>query len=86
MTWIEQLKYSNFFDDLDWYISCTRVVNFNMIYKDVGRYSEQSKPTKFYQTLKNFDAKKLLKSEKDEPAAGCLRSHRPRIFVEKSLC
>ena len=86
MTWKDQLKYSNFLDDLDLYISCTRVVNFNMIYNDVGRYSEQSKPTKIYQTVKNSNMKKLLKSEKNEAVAGCLRFDKPDISVEKFLC
>ena len=53
-----------------------------MIYKDVGRYSEQSKPSKFYQTAKNSDVKKMPKSEKDKAVAARLRFDRSDIFVE----
>ena len=64
LTYIDQLKYSDFSAHPDSYISCTKVVNFDMIYKDVCRYSEQSKPTKFYQTVKNSDVKKMPKGVK----------------------
>ena len=53
-----------------------------MIYKDVGRYSEQSKPSKFYQTAKNSDVKKMPKSEKDKAVAARLHFDRSDIFVE----
>ena len=56
-----------------------------MVYNDVGKYSEQSKPTKIYQTVKNSNVKKLLKSEKNEAVAGCLCFDRPDISVKKFL-
>ena len=86
MTHIGQLKCSDFSDDPDSYISHTKVVNFDIVYNDVGRYSEQKKPTKSYQTVKDSDVKKMLKSEKDKAVAACLCSDRHNIFVEKSLC
>ena len=66
MTYIDQLKYSDFLGNLGSYISRTRVANFDMTYKDVGSYSEQSKSTKFYQTVKSSDVKKMPKSVKDK--------------------
>lgn len=79
LTNIDQLKYSHFSDDPNSSISCNKVLNFDMICKDVGRYSEQSKPTRFYQTVTNSYVKKMLKSEKDKAVAACLRSDSPDI-------
>ena len=52
LKYIDQLKYSNFIEDLDKHIKRSEIVNFDFIYRKCGKYKQQQNSVKYYQAIR----------------------------------
>ena len=84
LIYIDQLKYERFISDPDKYLEKANVIKFEMIHNRC-RGDPRTYSNKHYQTVVNFDVKKMSKKERKKAVGACLHTERKDIFVEKKL-
>ena len=83
LTYIDQIKYSNFIEDPEKHIEKTDIVNFDIIYR--RRYKEQQNSERYYQIIWKNCVGNLPEKDKEKAVAACLGTPRSDIFVDKSI-
>ena len=83
LTYIDQLKYSEFSKDPNGYLENARIVNFDMIHAQC-RGDARQHDDKYYQTVYESSVKEMPQKEKKKALGACLRSERKDLFVKKT--
>ena len=84
LTYIDQLKWSEFKNDRDTYINETKMVNFDIIHNE-HRGDKLIKTKKEYNTITKENLKQLPLSEKHAAVAACFRSTNKNININKTV-
>lgn len=83
MTFIDQLKYQEFIEDTDKHFKYARIVNFDIIRKEVAQ-TKLPKETEKYQTIDNSRLGKYPQ-KKNQILSSAFLCQRKDVFVDKSL-
>ena len=84
LTYIDQLKYSEFSKNPDGSVKNAKVVNFEIIHVQC-RGDGRKFDDKYYQTVSESSVKNMPQKEMKKALGACLRSERKDLFVEKKL-
>ena len=72
LTYIDQLKCSNFIEDSGKHIARSDIINVDIIYKKCGLYKAQENSEKHHQTVPMQHVEKLPEKDKKRAVVACL--------------
>ena len=83
MTWYDEQKCEDFLRDTDKHFKEAKIINFDVIYREIRGKVVPPDLLKFYQTVNEKTISQYLSSEKDNIRSSAFRTDRKDIYFEK---